>query len=258
MSCVQSVALETDRPFFPLKLQALIQLPRLANESGVVSCREAIELLEKLALELPPRPNWQRGGNITSPRDLVFRSVSKEETDEITEKYHYLRSPRQRSEGFGLFTSDGILVALAVSSPLDVSNIAGLLKGSGRTGPPRVISRVFVFETAPRNTISYLLAKTRFHEKSSGTSDLVTYVNPNMGFTGVSYKASGWHVLGYEGGTRYKYLDDRYATDRQLLARVGTDDANVLRRMIGDRFSVSVMQLMPLVIFHTPLGQSTA
>jgi hypothetical protein len=55
-------------------------------------------------------------------------------------------------------------------------------------------------------------------EKNHGVSDYVTYVNPNMGFTGSSYRASGWHLLGTEPGTTYRYLDERYITDRALSA----------------------------------------
>src|SRR5262249_33435035 len=74
-----------------------------------------------------------------------------------------------------------------------------------------------------------------------GITDFVTYVNPNMGFTGSSYLASGWRMLGDEPGTKYRYLDDRYITDRRLAVTFGKHDDASYRKILGDRFSVSNM-----------------
>jgi hypothetical protein len=70
-----------------------------------------------------------------------------------------------------------------------------------------------------------------------------------MGFTGVSYLASNWHQLGDEPGTTYRYLDNRYITDRELAARFGLHDDDSYHLLLGDRFARSKMPLAPLLVF---------
>ena len=82
---------------------------------------------------------------------------------------------------------------------------------------------------------------------------MLTYVNPNMGFTGSSYRASGWCLLGTEPGTSYRYLDHRYVTDRRLVAAYGTCQDTALRRLLGGRYTRSIMPLEPLLVFHRTL-----
>jgi len=108
---------------------------------------------------------------------------------------------------------------------------------------------VFAFSGSPKNTISFLLSRVAHVEANRGVTDLVTYVNPNMGFKGVSYRASAWQLLGNESGTTYRYLDGRYITDRHLAKDFGRCDDLGYRTLLGTRFAVSRMQLNPLLIF---------
>ena len=86
----------------------------------------------------------------------------------------------------------------------------------------------------------------------------MTYVNPNMGFCGSSYRASGWALLGEKRGTRYRYLDERYATDRALASAFGPHDDWGFVELLGDRFTSSVMSLAPLLVFWRPLTSTRA
>ena len=80
-----------------------------------------------------------------------------------------------------------------------------------------MVSRVFAFDWAPRNVISFLLARTEESEAMNrNVKMLLTYLNPNMGFNGASYKAANWMEVGLETGTRYAYLRGDYITDRRL------------------------------------------
>lgn len=259
LACVESIALKAKRPFRPLKLQALLQLPQLADSSGIVGRVAAASLIEDLACELPAESCWRaQTSAVVSPRDLQFVEVASDEATRITRTFHYLRSPRIGGRAYGLSTPSGVIIALAVSSVLDVEGILTLLKEARRPIRPRIVSRLFVFEDAPKNSISYLLARASAHERRFGTTDLVTYVNPNMGFTGVSYRASGWTLLGDEPGTRYKYVDGRYITDRELSATFGTSEDGALHRMLGSRFGATSMRLSPLLIFRTEIGPQRA
>ena len=254
LRCVESAARATNRPLRPLHLQALLQLPRVADECSFVSIPAVDALLTELAEELPVVTEWFVPNASPSPRILRFSDVDPIIAHDVMQRFHYLRSPRTDGRAYGLSTNTGRLVALCVSSPLDVGHICDLLAAHGRSCQlSRVVSRVFVFEGAPHNCISYLLSRATRVERRFGVTDFVTYVNPNMGFTGSSYRASGWQLLGDEPGTTYRYLDGRYTTDRRLVSDFGKQDDVTYRRLLGYRFAVSAMPLAPLRVFHTQL-----
>jgi hypothetical protein len=254
LNCVEYAARAADRPTRPLHLQALLQLPRFADTRGLVPIPVIESLLAELAQELPDRADWLVRDAGLSPRLLRFRNIEEDKARDVFQRFHYLRSPRTDGRAYGLSTNAGHLVALCVSSPLDVTSLRELLSSHRRPAESaRVVSRVFAFEGAPKNSISYMLSQAAREERRLGATDFVTYVNPNMGFTGSSYRASSWQLLGIETGTKYRYVDGRYTTDRELAARFGRHDDGAYLRLLGRRFAVSAMPLEPLLVFHTSL-----
>jgi hypothetical protein len=252
---VQTCAKHSNRPVRPLHLQTLLQAPRIADKFGFVRIPDLTELIRELAVEIPVRAEWRVRDLAQSPVVFRFGPLDSGRAKTITERFHYLRSPRRDGHAYGLHADDGSPVAICVISPLDVQHVQHLLSFQGRSPQhARTLSRVFVFEGAPRNCISYLLSRCAVEERQRGITDLVTYVNPNMGFTGISYRASSWTLLGTEPGTTYRYLDRRYITDRELEAKFQKHTDSVYHQMLGERFAVSVMPLQPLLIYHSVLG----
>lgn len=248
---VEALGRKCRRPTGPLRLQALLQLPRIADQDGNVSAAAVDDLLEQIARELPPCQEWKVGENVESLRALDFRPFGQNQAARVMEQFHYLRSLRTDASAYGLFTETGRLVAMCTTSTLDVPHLHDLLIEHGRNpNRARVVSRVFAFDGAPKNTISYLLARVIKAERQVGTGDYLTYVNPNLGFSGNSYRASGWEILGDEPGTKYRYLDRRYITDRRLIALFGRLDDSGYAARLGGRFSISRMPLAPLLVFH--------
>ena len=257
LALIREVAEKAERPTRALHLQALLHLPQIANSRGEADRDDVRELLHDLAGELPVAVSWRVDRPVSSPRDLRFENVPMDVAMPLLLDFHYLRSPRLDGRSYGLYAAgEPRPVAVCVSSPLDVEHLQRMLVHHGRVdAEPRVMSRVFAFEGAPRNTLSHLLALAAREEARCGVTDFVTYVNPNMGFTGASYLAANWHLLGDEPGTTYRYLDRRYITDRQLRARFGTVDDAVLLRQLGERFRRSTMPLRPLLVFHYIFGK---
>lgn len=254
LDCVESTAFAADRPARPLLLQALLQLPRVADTQGFVPVSIAKELLAELARELPDKSEWLTPDVVASPRMLRVHPLDSERARNVMQRFHYLRSPRVDGRAYGLSTHTGLLFAACISSPVDVERLHELLAASGSTNAlARVVSRVFAFEGVPNNSISYMLSRVAREERCLGVTDLVTYVNPNMGFHGSSYRASGWQLLGTESDTKYRYFDCRYITDRALAARFGAHPDKAYQRLLGDRFAASAMPLDPLRVFHTRL-----
>src|ERR1051326_7304077 len=254
---IEVVARSQERPVSSLHLQALLQLPRIADANGFVAADQVDALLNELVNELPIASEWfVCGVSSYSPKLLTFHEVGLDQAREIMSSFHYLRSPRLDGRYYGLSSSEGRLVAICVSSPLDVEYLHNLLRLEGRdTQDARVLSRVFAFEGAPRNTISHLMSRAAQAERKLGVTDWVSYVNPNMGFSGVSYLASDWHLLGEQPGTTYRYLDNRYITDRELSAKFGYHNDDTYNRVLGERFAKNRMQLEPLLVFYRRLAQ---
>lgn len=232
-----------------LLLQTLLHLPRVASADGDVDAgmaREEVARLRALrAAEMAPlrrltEPVWP------PPRlqDLTVEVIDRRDAEPIIGVCHYLRSFRGDSVNIGV-TYNGRVAALCSISPLDLPRLA-----AGLPVPPaetRVISRVFAFDWAPKNVVSFLLARVERYCSREKARLLVTYLNPNLGFSGASYRASNWVSLGMESGTRYAYVAGLYVTDREV-GRLAPDQRA--------RVEYSRMRLEPLTLLCRPLDRA--
>jgi len=224
-------------------LQALLHLPRVAGSDGSIdvdlAAAEIARLRARRAAELAPL-QWMAEPPPETPSlaELEVRVIAQRDAEPVLAHFHYLRSFRDDSVSVAALYDDRI-VALCSVSPLDVPALARKLPIMSFQ-EAAVVSRVFAFDWAPRNVISFLLARTEVSEAvNSDVTMLLTYINPNMGFNGASYKAANWIELGLETGTRYAYLHGDYITDR----RISTLPPSELRLV-----EFSQMRLLPLQV----------
>jgi hypothetical protein len=226
-----------------LLLQTLLHLPRLAAGDGTIAfgpaCIEITRQRNLRAAELAPLAELAKSPTRPPALDqLEVRAIDAAQAAPILAHLHYLRSFRQDSVNIAAVYRQRV-VALCSVSPLDLAAVAAELPiDSPEQGA--VISRVFAFDWAPRNTVSYMLARAELSPALADARVLVTYLNPNLGFTGASYKAANWRPLGFEIGTRYAYLNGRYITDRQLLTLPADERGSVEH---------SRMPLRPLLLY---------
>lgn len=237
-----------------LHQRLMLHLPRLANSAGwvdLVTAEAELRRLHTLA-ELQVGPSAELASSpsrVIDVRDLHVASVPDKTVEIVHRDFHYLGSPRPHGISFGAYVEDRNqlrLAALATYSPLDVPTIINALPAGVGPEDVLVLSRMFAFDWAPRNTISWLLGQAVKELRRSRLSlrMLLTYLNPNLGFSGVSYHASNWARFGVEEGTRYAYLDDNYVTDRELVRLFGSpDDAP------ASRVTFSKMPLEPLELY---------
>jgi hypothetical protein len=235
-----------------LVARVLLHLPRLADENGQVPAASAHAEVHRLAVEQAAAPAWMERPE-RAPQgatDLEFGEFDAARARVVLEQFHYLRSYRPESLHLA-GTADEHMAALLTFSPLDLGPIAATLPE--RTDPAHVLvlSRVYAAGWAPRNSLSRLLALAArwLRDREPSARLLLTYLNPNVGFDGASYKAANWRFYGRETGTRYAYLDAAYVTDRELTYRFGTSDAGALQRLLGDRIAFSRMRLEPLELY---------
>jgi hypothetical protein len=226
-----------------LLLQALLHLPRMAQPDGTIEVGLAVAEIERLremrakeltpllAIALPP-------ALLPSLDQLEVRVIDPGDAEPIVSHFHYLRSFREDSVNVAALYRHRI-VALCSVSPLDLPHISDKLPIISAE-EAAVISRVFAFDWAPRSVVSYMLARAeKVLALRSEIRILLTYLNPNMGFTGASYRAANWRQVGLEAGTRYAYLRGEYITDRRLLSLTQTE---------GRAVEFSHMPLLPLIV----------
>lgn len=230
-----------------LEIEALLHLPRLAGADGALEADRADEEVARLGRRLrllyAPARGLARAPALTPTlADIRLDVVEETTAASVARHLHYLHSPRSDSLHFGSYTSEGRLVALVSLSVLDLATVASTLPLQIEAEEALVVSRVFAFDWAPRNTISHLLGQVerRLREARPEIRLLLTYVNPNLGFDGASYRAANWSLFAHEVGTRYGYLDGDYVTDREIERLPELDQGRVV---------YSVMPLAPLRIF---------
>lgn len=190
------------------------------------------------------------------PEKIYFDELPLDIAKIIHERFHYLQSFREDGIHFGLYyaptnSSNTILMGLVTISPFDLINIERKLPFGICAEEIMVLSRIFVFNWAPKNTVSYLLGRTFswLRMNMPNIKMLLTYLNPNLGFTGTVYKATNWIFLGREKNLRYLYLNSNYITERCLRKLYGTPNFYKLRKFLGNRISTSIQPLLPLELY---------
>ena len=113
------------------------------------------------------------------------------------------------------------------------------------------VSRVYSVDRAPRNAISYLLSRVRSYLRRNMPSIdlLVTAVDPNLGFTGSSYRAANWQQWMTVRARPYLYDNGRYVTPRQLREKFGTSSLIELQANYPGRFQQSRVRLLDPMIY---------
>jgi hypothetical protein len=238
-------------------VRTLLQLPRVARHSGSISQRQIEVELRHAASGL--RIDQAEIQSLIPFKefvlqDLRFVDYEAGKAAEVFSRLHYLRSARPGSRNFALVDPiDGLPVSLCSVSPLEWVRVGRQL--NSQFGVPRErawdISRVYSFDVAPKNAISFLLAKVRnvFRIEMRDVDLLTTAVDPNLGFTGASYRSANWHEWMSIQARPYLYVDRRYASPRQLRERFGTANLDELRARPGVLVERSRAKLLDSKIF---------
>lgn len=187
--------------------------------------------------------------------DLRFVRLGKSEGDQIFSRLHYLRSAREGSVNFALVDPVNKLpVTLCSVSPLEWMRVGRQLQGQFGVpmGAAWDVSRVYSFDVAPANAISFLLSNVRrvIRREIPSVQLLTTAVDPNLGFVGASYRAANWQQWMSIHPRPYLYVDGIYASPRQLRTRFGGANLDELRRANPRaRFEQSRAKLLDSVIY---------
>jgi hypothetical protein len=240
-----------------LAVRALLQLPRVATHDGWIAGWRVQRELRLSALRLRSDTQAVR---IHLPmerfelHDLVFEQIPSSRATPVLTSLHYLRSARPDSLYFALVDPiHSLPVSLCSVSPLVWKRLANRISAQFaiRVGQVWEISRMYSVNGAPQNVISSLLSKVRTYLRRNVPSVdmLVTTVDPNLGFTGCSYRAANWQEWITVKARPYFYEDRQYVSPRQLRERYGTSSLIELRAQHPGRFEQSRAKLLDSMIF---------
>ncbi len=163
----------------------------------------------------------------------------------IHERFHYIGSGRDGRHFALQFADRQMPAALVTLSEMDVQKLKAYLP-TARGKPSLVLSRMFSFRWAPRNSITYLLGWVgRWLKNEKQLESLLTWVNPNLGFQGSSYRAANWIHIGSEP-TTYRYIKGDYLTARQLFRNSECASSVV---------DTAQLNLAPLQVWYYPIGE---
>lgn len=252
-------------PVRALTVRTLLHLPLLARSDGGIQRRDIVAELHRNASRLwrdyeAIKPLIPKDGYPLS--DLRFTLLSDGIADQIFSRLHYLRSARAGSLNFALVDPVHQLpVTLCSVSPLEWALVDRQL-GAQFDLPPGAawdVSRVYSFNVAPANAISFLLAKVRQAMRAiTDARVLTTAVDPNLGFVGASYRAANWRQWMSVQARPYLYVDGVYASPRQLRLRYGGANLTELRRINpATRFEQSRTRLLDSWIYCCRLHDTT-
>lgn len=137
----------------------------------------------------------------------------------IHERFHYIGHFHDGIAHLGLYSlgMENVPVALASLSSFDILYLDPLFPSLEEKEKVLQISRIYAFQWAPRNIISFLLGRVSRWVKQNlpRISIFLTYVNPNIGFSGSSYRASNWDFF-LQKEPVYSYLNGDYVPYRAL------------------------------------------
>jgi hypothetical protein len=234
---------------------ALPRLPLddLANPRYIV--READRLAEMLLADRRDLEAWatQPKSEILIKRDVTVQPCESEVVKGIHERFHYIRAYHPGCAHFGLFLRSRreIPAALASFSLMDIRHLEWLYASASERARVWVLTRLFAFDWAPPNSISFLLAQVCkwVRRNSPGVTTFLTYVNPNVGFSGSSFLAANWRPF-LEKLVRYAYLDDKYITDRKLTSL----PASALMDITASLYRLESLRILRYTMTEEPGG----
>ncbi|MEV4265397.1 hypothetical protein [Kribbella sp. NPDC049584] len=262
---VKRIAGEYEVPVRALTVRSLLHLPLVTRSNGSIHRKDVVAELHRNASRL--WGDYQAIEHLIpkdgySLKDLRFMRLTDGIADEIFSRLHYLRSARAGSRNFALV--DPVHqrpVTLCSVSPLEWALVSRQLRTQFDLPPGAAwdVSRVYSFDVAPPNAISFLLAKVRQAMRTvSNARVLTTAVDPNLGFVGASYRAANWHQWMSVQPRPYLYVDGRYTSPRQLRLRYGGANlAELSTANPGSRFEQSRVRLLDSWIFCCRLQEVT-
>jgi hypothetical protein len=241
---------------------------RLALRAPQIQLRTTAEVLDRLAvwgrellvdIRAQQRPYKELVPEVTSEvlSDYDLREIPDDLAAIQHRAFHYIGSARQGLH-IGLVhraeEEHRLPSYLLTFSSFDIPHAEPFV--SRILGETRVVmlARVHGFHGAPRNAFSFAFSRSTSQLKAAfpDVDVVLTYVNPNVGFMGASYRAANWLPFAEEPAM-YLYAGTRYVTAREVMQRGAVPPLSG-PKLDGEQIRLSQQALMPLRLFAYPLS----
>jgi hypothetical protein len=250
-----------EREIDPLTLrsQLLLNLPRLVTADNFPDeCdiqREILVASNLLEERQRPYADWLKPPEKPiALGDLEFISLDEDTAKIYHERFHYIGSYRPGRHFAFQDRNSGRIVCIGSTACFDLRHAEEKIAPDVDPKSAFMLSRFFAFRWAPDRTFSHFHGKLRLKLiKEFDTKLMFSFVNPNLGFDGRSYKSANWMLFAREAATRYMYLDGHYRTMRFFVNNYGTSDTDQLRKKLGLSFQVSTVNFHPMWLLAIPL-----
>jgi hypothetical protein len=261
----RDTAREAGVEFRSLAVRVLLHLPRVASNKGWVRQWQAQKEL-RISAERLRRDAWEARTHLPvekfTLRELAFELIDPSRAVPVLTSLHYLQSVRPHSMYLALVDPiDRLPVALCSVSALEWKCVANQISAQFTIPPERVwdVSRMYSVDGAPANAVSFLLSKVRTYlRRNMSSADLlITAVDPNLGFTGGSYRAANWQQWMTVKARPYFYDNGHYVSARQLRERYGTASLVELKARHTKRFQQSRATLLDSIIYCCRINGAT-
>lgn len=248
-----------DIPMKHLYPRLLLHLPKFTpKQLEDTNCVQ--KELQRIVREIVPAYRYDKGWVSEDHSEENLESyelktdIKRRRANSLIENYHYIGVTRPDLKPLAFrHQPTGQLVALVTLSEFDLDYVP---IDPYKPSEVMVISRILSLGKLPKNSLSFLLGLVFdfIRKEHPRVGLLLTYLNPNVRFTGALYKATNWQLHAREWDTRYNYISSSYATDRQLRWKYGTAKKKQLKEKRVSEVSFSKIPLMPLEILSLTLG----
>ncbi len=248
---------------FLARLRLRQQMPRLSRRELAdprIAAAEARAVLERIRRDQQGFLHWHEGRGDGAAGSSV-RDVPADVTRAVCERFHYVGTPRDGA-ALGLYfagTPQGMPPAtLLLASRFDLAGHGDALPAGVAPDNVLLLSRVYTFRWAPRNAFSFCWSRALplLRQRFPQAALVLTYLDPNVGFTASSYLAANWLWFAADAAADYLYLDRQYVTGRELARRFGTGTPAALRQRLGGRLTTARQPIVPQELWAFPLRRS--
>jgi hypothetical protein len=238
-------------PSRDLEHRTLLHLPRFSPAKltlGSVSveasrlARRATAECGDLARRIPPAP--------LASEPLEVGEVDDNSMQIINRCLHYIGTRRSAVLGLGLYrpaprSGDELPLTLVELSEFDLGNLTEMCPSLSQESTI-LVSRVYSFPVSRANSVSTLLGHARRWLKTNRPSVrwMITYLNPNLGFTGASYRADNWTLIGHEAFDALYSADGDYLTTRVLRSEEMSGEHHTQSRPTRSAWRLAPLQVM--------------
>jgi len=248
------------------ELRLLIQMARFTPAEltdPAVERAEACRVLERIRCEQQGFGHWHQGPE-TEGAELsggVVKTVPDDVAEALCRRFHYIGTPRD-GVALGLYLASAVAKeppsTLLVFSSFDLERHHRALPIGCPPEQVLVLSRVYSFRWAPRNAFSYCFRRAlgALENAFPSLAMVLSYVNPNLGFTAASYLAANWLFFCEESNAHYDYFDGQYITRREIERRIGRAAHGGPQSLPEERFTRSRASLAPLQLWSYPVRRS--